>query len=188
VVFSHERHITWNANACTNCHPKPYKMAEMDVATIECEYGRMSGCGRCHDGSQSFDIKQGCRLCHQRLGEEAAMSRSPTLPWNLADRLMATTDRGFGPVFFSHARHVTQAQVACAECHPGTYKMRRTEVDDPGFKDRDAVIDWGHRCKLCHNGARAFAQEEKCAKCHVRWSREKDAGECPAPPAAGQEL
>ena len=188
VIFSHERHISWNANACTNCHPRPYRMSSMDVATIECEYGRMSGCGGCHDGSQSFDIKQGCRLCHQRLGENAAGGTGTQLPWNLADRLMATSDRGFGPVFFSHARHVTMAKVACTECHPTIYKMRRTELSDPYLKDREAFIEWGHRCKSCHDGTRAFSQADQCGKCHVRWSRAKEAGECPAPEATGQPL
>jgi c(7)-type cytochrome triheme protein len=188
VVFSHERHITWNANACTNCHPKPYKMAAMDIAVIECEYGRMGGCGQCHDGSASFDIKKACRLCHQRMGEGAGAPGSTALSWRLADRLMATSDREFGPVFFSHARHVTQAKIVCADCHPGIYKMRRTEATDPTLKDREAFIEWGHRCKICHDGQRAFAQADKCGKCHVRWSRGMAAADCPAPSSSAQAL
>jgi c(7)-type cytochrome triheme protein len=179
VVFSHERHIQVNANACTNCHPRPYAMAPIDVATIECEFGRMSGCGHCHDGTGSFDIKQGCRLCHQRLnGQQAASTTTPAMPWRLADRLMAVKDRNFGPVFFSHARHVTTGKIACADCHPALYKMKRTEPDDPALKDREAFIEWGHRCKACHDGGRAFAQSERCATCHSRWTRDKSAAEC----------
>jgi c(7)-type cytochrome triheme protein len=154
-------------------------MARIDVATIECEFGRMSGCGHCHDGTGSFDIKQGCRLCHQRLnGQQAATTTTPAMPWRLADRLMAVKDRNFGPVFFSHARHVTTGKIACADCHPALYKMKRTESDDPALKDREAFIEWGHRCQACHDGGRAFAQTDRCATCHSRWTREKSAAEC----------
>jgi c(7)-type cytochrome triheme protein len=177
VVFSHERHISWNANACTNCHFRPYAMSAIDVATIECEYGRMSGCGHCHDGSASFDIKQGCRLCHQRMGGQQVAPKDMALPWRLADGLMAATDREFGPVFFSHGKHVTGVNLACSECHPAIYKMRRTDRRDLG-SNRDAFIEWGHRCKSCHDGERAFAQEDRCAACHTRWSRVKTASEC----------
>jgi c(7)-type cytochrome triheme protein len=179
VVFSHERHITSNANPCTNCHPKPYKMAEVDVATIECEYGKMSGCGHCHDGSESFDIKQGCRLCHQRMGgQQVQAPKDMALPWRLADGLMVTQDREFGPVFFSHSGHVTTANLPCSDCHPAVYKMKRTAMRDLDALSRDAFIEWGHRCKVCHDGRRAFNQEDKCAACHTRWRREQSAAAC----------
>lgn len=180
VTFSHQRHIKLNANACTNCHPRPYTMSKSDVATIECEYGRMNGCGHCHNGTESFDVKEGCRLCHRRQnGKQAFGPSDQPLSWRLADRLMPTKDRDFGPVFFSHRAHVTTANVDCGECHPSIYKMRRTEATDPILTDRESYIDWGHRCGVCHDGIRAFAQNEKCASCHSRWSRGKPTGDCP---------
>ncbi len=179
VVFSHERHISSNANPCTNCHPKPYRMSEVDVGTIECEYGKMSGCGHCHDGSESFDIKQGCRLCHQRMGgQQLTAPKDLALPWRLADGLMVTKDREFGPVFFSHSAHVTTANLPCSDCHTSLYKMKRTSLRDLDSLNRDAFIEWGHRCKSCHDGKRAFNQEDKCAACHTRWSREQSAAAC----------
>ena len=181
VVFSHQRHIRLNANACTNCHPKPYRMQKTDVATIECEYGRMNGCGHCHNGTQSFDIKEGCRLCHRRADGKAFGPSDQPLSWRLADRLLPAFDRDFGPVFFSHRAHVTVAGIACAECHPAPYRMARTEVGDPGLEDREAYIAWGHRCGVCHDGGRAFAQTERCASCHARWSRDKPRSECTSP-------
>jgi c(7)-type cytochrome triheme protein len=179
VVFSHQRHIKLNANACTNCHPRPYQMAKSDIGTIECEYGRMNGCGHCHNGTGSFDIKEGCRLCHRRGPNQQALGPSnQPLSWRLADRLMPNRDRDFGPVFFSHRAHVTAAGIACGECHPAPYAMKRTDPGDPSLTDRESYINWGHRCGICHDGVRAFAQEEKCASCHLRWSRQKPGSEC----------
>ena len=179
VVFSHERHVQLNSNACTNCHPRPYRMAKSDIATIECEYGRMNGCGHCHNGTGSFDIKQGCRLCHRRGPTQTALGPSShPLPWRLADHLMPTKDRDFGPVFFSHRAHTKGAKLECEDCHPSPYPMKRTVEGDPALTDRDSYIDWGHRCGICHDGIRAFAQEEKCAGCHTRWSRVKSEADC----------
>ena len=178
VVFSHQRHVRWNANACTNCHPKPYAMSSIDIPTIECEYGKMSGCGHCHDGSASFDIQHGCKLCHARASQEAQQaSADDRLPWRLADVQMAVFDRSFGPVFFSHSAHVKNNKLGCNDCHPSTYKMKRTERSTPGMDTREAFIEWGHRCKVCHNGMRAFAQGDNCAKCHTRWNVDAFAAE-----------
>ena len=183
VVFSHQRHVRWNANACTNCHPKPYKMSSIDIPTIECEYGKMSGCGHCHDGSASFDIQHGCKLCHSRANQQAQAQAEgeEQLPWRLADVQMAVFDRSFGPVFFSHTTHVKNKKLNCSECHPSNYKMKKTERGAAGMENRDAFIEWGHRCKSCHNGMRAFAQTDNCARCHTRWSSDTLASEKPAP-------
>jgi c(7)-type cytochrome triheme protein len=184
VVFSHTRHVRWNANACTNCHPKPYAMSSIDIPTIECEYGKMSGCGHCHDGSASFDIQHGCKLCHSRANQEVqAAATDEQLPWRLADVQMAVYDRSFGPVFFSHNTHVKVKKLSCNDCHPKTYKMKKTERNSPGMDSRDAFIEWGHRCKSCHNGMRAFAQADNCAKCHTRWNRDTVAAETKPGPA-----
>lgn len=181
VVFSHQRHVRMNANACTNCHPKPYAMSSIDIPTIECEYGKMSGCGHCHDGSASFDIKHGCKLCHARANQQEQVAASDEqLPWRLADVQMASYDRSFGPVFFSHSTHVKVKKLSCGECHPGTYKMKKTDRGTPGMQSRDAFIEWGHRCKACHNGMRAFAQADNCAGCHTRWNADTLASDKPA--------
>jgi len=170
VVFSHQRHVRMNANACTNCHPKPYRMSSIDIPTIECEYGKMSGCGHCHDGSASFDIQHGCKLCHSRTNQEAVAQNEEQMPWRLADVQMAVFDRSMGTVFFSHSNHVKNKKLACNECHPSQYRMKHTERAELGA-DRQAFIDWGHKCKSCHNGMRAFAQDN-CAKCHTRWTKD----------------
>ena len=179
VTFSHSRHVNYNRQACTNCHPSPYPMAAGAAIPVDCSSGHQS-CASCHDGRGAFQIEVGCTLCHARPVRGAG--ESATAP-QLSERWLPSFDRTFGAVKFSHDLHINRHRVACQDCHPTPYAKRYTLASDPGMDSVAAFLSWGHQCAQCHDGDRAFSWQEACATCHTR-GRALQETRCPAPPTA----
>jgi c(7)-type cytochrome triheme protein len=67
-----------------------------------------------------------------------------------------------GKVVFSGDAHAKGAK--CADCHAsGLFKMKKGG-DEMTMKDMEA----GKFCGACHNGTKAFAIKDNCAKCHKK--------------------
>jgi len=68
-----------------------------------------------------------------------------------------------GKVVFSGDAHAKGAK--CADCHsnPALFKMKKG-ADAITMKDMEA----GKFCGACHNGTKAFAIKDNCAKCHKK--------------------
>jgi c(7)-type cytochrome triheme protein len=64
VTFRHETHLK-RGESCAVCHPKPFGMRFTKPAPEGAMHERAS-CGRCHDGSRSFDTQDpaACNRCH----------------------------------------------------------------------------------------------------------------------------
>jgi c(7)-type cytochrome triheme protein len=66
-----------------------------------------------------------------------------------------------GKVVFSGDAHKA---AKCADCHQsGLFKMKKGG-DVMTMKDMEA----GKYCGACHNGTKAFAIKDNCAKCHKK--------------------
>jgi c(7)-type cytochrome triheme protein len=67
VIFNHETHVDSSKPACTNCHPKEFRILKADAGTrtirhSDMEKGRQ--CGACHDGKKAFALTDDCTACH----------------------------------------------------------------------------------------------------------------------------
>lgn len=68
VVFNHETHVDSAKPACTNCHPREFRILKADagkraIRHSEMEKGRE--CGACHDGKKAFALTDDCTACHR---------------------------------------------------------------------------------------------------------------------------
>src|SRR5512136_1367235 len=52
---------------------------------------------------------------------------------------------GKGPVIFSHESHVNQHKVKCTDCHPKTFKTKKSDL-----KMTQADFAQGKYCGACH--------------------------------------
>lgn len=70
-----------------------------------------------------------------------------------------------GPVTYSHDIHVTKAKLKCADCHTKIFKMKKEDL-----KMAEADHGKNKACGVCHNGTKAFSQNDKanCVKCHKK--------------------
>ena len=67
-----------------------------------------------------------------------------------------------GKVTFKGDDHAGKG-LKCSECHPKIFKMKKGSAK---FTMTD--INDGKFCGTCHNGTKAFAPKDNCAKCHVK--------------------
>jgi c(7)-type cytochrome triheme protein len=60
IIFSHQKHVTWNG--CGMCHPQPFELKNgtTDINMQQIIDGKL--CGDCH-GTVAFQIND-CALCH----------------------------------------------------------------------------------------------------------------------------
>ena len=71
--------------------------------------------------------------------------------------------KGAGKVVFDGKAHA-DAGAKCADCHQsGLFKMKKG-ADMMTMKDMEA----GKFCGACHEGAKAFAIKDNCAKSHKK--------------------
>lgn len=70
--------------------------------------------------------------------------------------------KGAGKVIFSGDKH-SKAGSKCADCHPKVFQMKKGTA-----KVKMADINAGKSCGTCHNGKKAFAAKDNCAKCHTK--------------------
>lgn len=160
VVFSHNRHVNFGAEACTNCHPSVYPMMRPSASQESFHENRMYGCATCHDGVRTFSVDRECALCHgQKPGGE------PRVP---EDFLIPSMSNGVGPVRFSHTKHMASRDVRCSDCHPRPCRMAEPGSSFKGIRDLEKRMEEGHLCAKCHNGEKAPALSGDCALCHVR--------------------
>lgn len=87
---------------------------------------------------------------------------APSLVWGkIGGGDIVLHPSGAGNVTYSHDVHVGKFGLKCRECHPALFKMAN------GFGTATmADMESGKACGACHNGKRAFAVKENCAKCH----------------------
>ncbi len=65
------------------------------------------------------------------------------------------------PVTFSHAAHVGDHNLPCADCHTALFPMQKSDIAImmADFKD-------GKVCGACHSGGKAFGPANNCTLCH----------------------
>jgi len=72
-----------------------------------------------------------------------------------------------GSVMFSHETHTEKAKMACKECHPALFQMKKG-ADVLKMADMEA----GKNCGNCHTGAEgkpfSIKDKEKCGNCHKK--------------------
>ncbi|MBI2920842.1 MAG: cytochrome c3 family protein [Planctomycetes bacterium] len=131
-LFNHKKHVTDEGLECASCHNKATK----------------------EDGAGMPVSLKKCMLCHEGIDEQKGEGR------HLADLL------GEKPVWdlqlsqpedikFSHKRHVTDAGVACAECH------KDIETNTAISPDMKLTMD---DCMSCHTQKKASTE---CLTCHT---------------------
>lgn len=73
VIFKHSTHTETGKLACTECHTAIFKMKKetSGMTTME-PMDKGEFCGKCHDGTKSFDLKSkdNCAKCHQPKAEK----------------------------------------------------------------------------------------------------------------------
>jgi c(7)-type cytochrome triheme protein len=67
VTFNHDTHVDSAKPACTNCHPREFRMLKTTkrVAITHPEMEKGKYCGSCHDGKKAFAMDD-CTMCHQQ--------------------------------------------------------------------------------------------------------------------------
>ena len=70
--------------------------------------------------------------------------------------------KGAGKVIFKGDVH-SKAGLKCSDCHPKVFQMKKGTA-----KVKMADINAGKFCGTCHNGKKAFASKDNCAKCHTK--------------------
>jgi c(7)-type cytochrome triheme protein len=69
-----------------------------------------------------------------------------------------------GAVTFSHKAHVTDKGLACGECHPDPFGMKKG-----GMKLVMADMYQGKTCGKCHKtGSSSFDAQANCTRCHIK--------------------
>lgn len=91
-----------------------------------------------------------------KAGPDSAAPNQPVLPLDVE---LIPKDQPLFKVIFPHKAHTEW--LACANCHPGTFQMRRGA--DPITM---AKIFAGEYCGRCH-GKVAFAVPTGCPRCHA---------------------
>ncbi len=159
VVFSHERHVAWGAEACTNCHPRIYPMISPGASQKSFHTERMYGCVKCHDGVRTFSADRECAICHgKRSGGK------PSMPENF---IIASGSNGIGSVRFSHDRHMKKFGARCLDCHPKPFEMTKSGLTLKKVATVEKRMELGHQCSKCHDGKNAFSISTDCMNCHL---------------------
>jgi len=151
VVFSHAAHVGDMGFACDSCHDKLFEMevgaaqAKGDFTMASLEKGKY--CGACHDGSNAFAATGDCATCHGEGGGDILY------------------DQPVKSVTFSHAVHVDENGLACADCHDGMFAMKARAAQAQDDFTMASLYE-GAYCGACHDGSAAFASNTRCATCH----------------------
>jgi c(7)-type cytochrome triheme protein len=150
ATFDHSIHTMDAGLDCSSCHDDIFSMQRGTAvnskkftmkAMAEGDF-----CGSCHDGDTAFATDTNCMACHS-VSEEPLVWHEPT------------------KAAFSHTSHVEEMELACNDCHSGTFEMKKgaaTAANDftmAAFKD-------GKYCGACHNGDDAFDSASQCESCH----------------------
>jgi cytochrome c553 len=137
IAFNHQLHLTKaNLDCTTVCHSS----AENDVFA---GLPSKDVCYECHDPDEEYPEKP----------ELARLAEYVDLDEDIAWQRVAVTPPD---VFFSHRRHVTSGQVACARCHVGV-----AEAAEP-LSEVTNVLTMDE-CLACHESEGA---DVDCLACH----------------------
>ena len=66
VTFSHDTHIEAMGFNCTECHPITFVTKEQHQPAKMIHRRQSVSCGTCHNGTQAFDLRSNCYICHNR--------------------------------------------------------------------------------------------------------------------------
>lgn len=154
--FDHAQHLrggesAWPTEGCAACHtPAPDGGAESIPARLEAH----QTCYQCHSPGRPAGNFSTCGSCHG-LG-----AYSPTPTGARAYRMG-----------FSHADHGPGRRLSCVSCHVvkgrGLPQSRQVSSILPAQHFPNPRVQ---SCKTCHNGRRAFGDEDfnDCNRCHRR--------------------
>jgi len=131
-IFSHKIHVTDQALECSTCHTKAEKEDHAGMPA------GLKKCMVCHEGGD--EEKPENRKLAALVGEKPEWSNVTAMPED---------------VKFSHKRHVTDAKVACNECHKGIESS--TGITDEVALNMDTCMD-------CHTKKNA---SNECSTCHT---------------------
>ncbi|MCC6741662.1 MAG: cytochrome c3 family protein [Planctomycetia bacterium] len=137
-LFSHKVHVKDQQLECNSCHTKAAKEDEAGMPAS------LKRCMMCHETED--ENKPPERKLAALLGEKPEWSH-----------FTAQDD----DIKFSHKRHVTDASLACAECHPGMED--NASVGDGMRMEMDT-------CMSCHEKKGA---SNDCLTCHKEMSQDK---------------
>jgi c(7)-type cytochrome triheme protein len=167
VVFSHTTHVALAGDKCTGCHPQTFHILSRGPHPSHPEMLAGKSCGICHDGKQSFSVRDSasCATCHsggraaQPAAGDAAVAGAPKLP---APHAYKPSEASPGRVTFRHETHM-KGGATCASCHPKLFRMASAPAKPGGGMHEKAA------CGACHDGKQAFAAEdgESCGRCHI---------------------
>lgn len=133
MALSHKRHMEANMK-CITCHPG----AEDQVLA---QFPTVADCMDCHHKPRGGEPDEPL--------VRTFADRKQEIPWIRVDRLP-------GHVFFSHAAHVTLANMKCEDCHQNILLATQPLVlPDIHFRMED--------CMRCHTERKASNQ---CKSCH----------------------
>ncbi|MBI4230773.1 MAG: cytochrome c3 family protein [Planctomycetes bacterium] len=135
IAFSHRVHVSGEEMECADCHKR---VGESPHAT----FPPVKYCMQCHEEPQGEHPDE------PRVREYA--QRGQEIPWVRVNRLP-------GHVYFSHASHVRDAKMECAECH-GAMEDAEAPVTLPQI----GHLDMG-TCMACH---RERGASNDCLRCH----------------------
>jgi c(7)-type cytochrome triheme protein len=157
VNFDHAQHMSGAArsqNGCLACHRTP--LARGVALAIPAGLSAHTQCYACHTPTAKSAAGReiaSCGVCHA----QKAYTRT------------AATSRSFR-LAFSHAKHGTAQQLACADCHTLTAGLPQSrQVSSPSAAEHFPAAR-GISCQTCHNGRRSFGGDlafRDCKRCHI---------------------
>jgi c(7)-type cytochrome triheme protein len=133
MALSHKRHMEADMK-CLTCHPGAEDQALAQFPTV-------ADCMDCHGKARGSHPDEPKVRAYAERGQE--------IPWVRVDRLP-------GHVYFSHATHVTLANMKCEDCHQGILSAT-VPLTLPD------VYQTMEDCMRCHRERKASNQ---CKSCH----------------------
>jgi len=135
VEFNHNLHLSEVGMDCTDCHQFVERSRKATLPSGEL-------CADCHSELQGESAEEQKLVTMLESEQELDWHRIYVLPSH---------------VYFSHFRHVTLGQIACAKCH-GEMK----ELTSPPTETAVDIIDMDY-CMDCHEDRQA---SNDCLACH----------------------
>jgi len=136
TLFKHAEHI--ESHHCSDCHPTLFTARKSGNRISMAEMEKGKSCGACHNGKDSFPLKE-CVRCHQV-------------------KEIVYPVKATGATHFSHKKHL-EISSDCRTCHPTLF------VAGPNKRATMADMEKGKSCGACHDGKTAF-DVKSCITCH----------------------
>lgn len=155
VKFDHARHLTGasrTAATCATCHRPERRGVALSIPEGLSAHATCYQCHTTRAQSATGDDISSCSTCHS-LGR---YTRTPE--WTRAYR-----------VNFSHAKHGSQQELSCVDCHRVRAGMAQArQVTAPVPTEHHGSSLRAQTCMACHNNKRAFGGDDfsDCKRCH----------------------